>query len=104
VLKTWAAIDVGVDGIDCSLLGLGGEPHPYFRVPERVNKGNCATEEVVDLILATHPAAASRWHIDRDAIFDAARWLFSAVAGDVFGRCAFADFVPLGTTPATMRH
>lgn len=104
LLNTWAAVEAGIDGVDSSLLGLGGEPHPYFIGPDRVNNGNCATEELIDLFIAAHPEAHDTWGVSRDGIFATARWLYDVVEGDVFGRAAFADFVPIELKAPAERH
>lgn len=104
LLNTWTAVEHGVDGVDCSLLGVGGEPHPYFLAPNRVNNGNCATEELVDLLFAARPEESAAWGVSRSRLGETARWLYEAVEGDVFGRAAFAEFVAVGTSAKQRRH
>jgi hydroxymethylglutaryl-CoA lyase len=91
LMNSWAAWEVGVDGIDTSLLGLGGEPHPYFISPGQVDNGNCATEEIFPLIIGgagTGTAAAN-------SLYETARWLSDSLKEMAAGRACFAEFVPL---------
>jgi hydroxymethylglutaryl-CoA lyase len=89
--NTWTALRLGVDGVDTSLLGLGGDRYRYFRDKERVDNGNCATEELVALM----SDSGLPCEVDTRSVNDTARWLFEQVEGLVHGRSAFAELVPL---------
>ena len=91
LMNSLAAWEVGIEGIDTSLLGLGGEPHPYFVSPNQVDNGNCATEEIVPLILrrdGTHERITN-------SLYEMARWLSDSLDEMAPGRAGFAEFIPL---------
>lgn len=92
LLNTWQAIQLGVEAVDSSLLGLGGEPYPYFRIPEFVNNGNCATEALVSALADEYGSVGN---YSPDKLNDIARWLFQHIQGTVYGRASFADLVPV---------
>jgi hydroxymethylglutaryl-CoA lyase len=91
LLNSWAAVESGVDGIDTSLLGLGGESHPYFLSATGVDNGNCATEEIMPLLLSREPN--SKYPIEQ--LYETARWLAAGLDNEVPGRASFAEFIPL---------
>ncbi len=108
LLNTWTAILCGVDGVDTSLLGLGGEPHPYFIVPDLVSNGNCPTEDVVDLLakFKSTPEVAktatkqrtttdSQFLYDASKLFDTCRWFSRYLSEIPSGRSSFAEFIPV---------
>lgn len=95
LLNTWTAVGCGVDGVDASLLGTGGEPHPYFVMPEEVHNGNCPTEDLLFLL----EDAGVRTGIAVDLVAEAARWLTPQLADPVGSRAAFAELVAM---PAAM--
>jgi hydroxymethylglutaryl-CoA lyase len=96
LLNTWVACLEGVDGIDTSLMGLGGEGHPYFFCANDVNNGNCATEEILPLLIQREgekangilPAAARR-------LFKACRILGNELHCPPPGRACYADLVKI---------
>jgi hydroxymethylglutaryl-CoA lyase len=90
LLNSYTAIAAGANAIDASLLGLGGEPHPYFVNPTMVDNGNCATEEVFEFL----EAEADTLSEDKSALFETARWFASHLPGEIPCRSAFAEFVP----------
>ena len=92
LLNTWQAIELGIEAVDSSLLGLGGEPYPYFRMPEWVNNGNCATEALVSALIQEY-GDVSKYSLDK--LNETARWLFQHIQGTVFGRASFADLIPI---------
>ena len=91
LMNSWVAAEMGVDGIDTSLLGLGGEPHPYFISPNQVDNGNCATEELFPLIVE---GRANRTPLV-SSLYDTARWLSNTVKEAAPGHACFAQFIPL---------
>lgn len=91
LLNATTVVGLGVADVDASLLGIGGEPHPYFCDGAKVNNGNCATEE----LLALHDDPHSRG-AQLEAIYDTCRWLATLLDKPVFGRSAYAAFI----TPA----
>jgi hydroxymethylglutaryl-CoA lyase len=94
LLNSWTAVQCGIEAIDASLMGLGGEPHPYFTEPLMVNNGNLATEEIFLLLAASAgETQQSRQRIHQ--LFETCRWLVSQLHEPVFGRASFAEFVPL---------
>jgi hydroxymethylglutaryl-CoA lyase len=92
LLNTWEAVRSGIQGVDSSLLGLGGERYSYFRAADHVNNGNCATEELVGM-LADELGGAGRY--DPGKLNETARWLFTHIKGTVFGRSSFAELIPV---------
>lgn len=106
LLNTWTAIMHGVDGVDTSLLGLGGEPHPYFIVPDLVSNGNCPTEDVVALLasfISEIPTSAADPPTKTDIpvvyqskrLFEVCRWFSNYLCEVAPGRSSFAEFVPV---------
>ena len=93
LLNSWTAAECGIDGIDTSLLGLGGEPHPYFISSDRVDNGNCATEELFPLLTTDGENKDDEASVFE--LYDIARWFASQLSGDVPGRAPFAQFIPL---------
>jgi hydroxymethylglutaryl-CoA lyase len=84
LLNTWSAIELGAHAVDTSLLGLGGEPHPYFMDPTLTANGNCSTEELLLLSGADSETAAG--------VLALARGLASHVATPP-SRASFAELV-----------
>lgn len=96
LLNSWTAIEEGVDGVDGSLLGLGGEKHPYFIDADRINNGDCSTEAIIQLIIDAIPDAEESLQVPSIIELNAtSRWLVPHVQGDVFGRSAFAELVSI---------
>lgn len=85
LLNTFAAIEAGVHAVDTSLLGLGGEPHPYFLDAAMTANGNCSTEELLALSGASPETLAT--------VFAAARRLATHV-GAPPSRASFAELIP----------
>jgi hydroxymethylglutaryl-CoA lyase len=91
LLNSWTAAMCGVNGIDTSLLGLGGEAHPYFVSSNSVDNGNCATEEIFPLLLDDDLKTG----VIVSQLHDTARWLAAQLDSEAPGRAGFAQFVPL---------
>lgn len=93
LLNSWVAINNGVTAIDSSLLGLGGEPHPYFMDPLKINNGNCATEDIYSLIINNSKEGSFKL-MDKNSriIFRLCRWLAGKLAEPLpHGRSSFAE-------------
>jgi hydroxymethylglutaryl-CoA lyase len=87
LLNSVAAASAGIGALDVSLLGLGGEPHPYFAVPGSVDNGNCATEELVAVLVGDvgHPGVGPLYRL--------ARRLAAALDAAPLRRSCFAELV-----------
>ena len=90
LLNSYTAIIAGADAIDSSILGLGGEPHPYFAEPAMVDNGNCATEEIFEF-LETEADILSGNGCE---MFETARWFASRLTCEIPRRSAFAALLP----------
>lgn len=99
LLNSWFAHSLGADGIDTSLMGLGGEAHPYFTSPTKVDNGNCATEEVFSTLLGQHGNDAVLGIVAATTqignILDTCRWFADILNEDPFGRSGFAELIPI---------
>jgi hydroxymethylglutaryl-CoA lyase len=96
LLNAWAAVEHHIDGLDSSLLGLGGEGHPYFVVPEMVNNGNLPTEDVLPIIRSLQSEYANEVPLESASdLLATCRSLASHFDEPPPSRSCFASLVPL---------
>lgn len=88
LLNSITALETGASGIDCSLLGLGGESHPYFAYPQNVNNGNCALEELYPLLETGSEQIT-------ESLYDTARWFADHVNFPAQSRASYAQLVKI---------
>lgn len=98
LLNTWTACMSGIGGIDTSLMGLGGEGHPYFFDANAVNNGNCATEEIISLLERTElPSGRLDTQGMSKELFSICRWFALQLHNQslLVGRSSYAEFVTI---------
>ena len=96
LLNSFAAVEAGADDVDTSLLGFGGEPHPYFLDGAMTQNGNCATEELIALVDSREDS--------RSRAFAAARLLSHHAAVLPPRRSSFAEIVPYNGSDRVAQH
>lgn len=84
--NAYAAVECADVGIDASLLGIGGEAHPYFTHPELVDNGNLAVEELLLLL-----GDDEQYRLQAQ-VLPLCEWLAARLDRPFFGRAAFARF------------